>query len=471
LTIASEDRTLYAENSGAYVYITFEPMFDTTEIPEDEIRYIGGTTTAIAIPTGSYVYVKSHQPEGKVFHLPKGMKDPDKDMATVNAKVDDVLSQLISHVTECGNVHSLTREDLDVHNLPNATSDDTSVDSSEVLLTTRGGELLRQLILTHLDNKENPHTVTKAQVGLGSVNDFRIALDDNELMDTSRNDLYATIKHVHQIIYSREQLVVDIKPNTVVQVPCDEVGSADIGICDPAPKTLLLTENTVVCPIGLQVAYCDGIRHYLSQTTTEILSINKIDISPSVNPVPGYHYIYVDIDDNGSISHLGHTTDRPYYGKYPIDGTMDFFDVVTNTMYNSEGQQIYRVYLGKIYIEESNVFSNCVPVPKGSSYITRASVLASPNQTYIFDNPFFEAVDIIPKIFINGQWCDPKWNDQAGVRASYDFQRPDHLIVQTGTMGIAMPAISAGNAFTSESVPTTVTTDAPLLLEIYKRGV
>jgi hypothetical protein len=466
--VASE-RTLYVEGSGVYVYISDTLVEDYTTILDKDVRYIGGILSTIDIPERAFVYAKSHQPIGKVFHLPKGMRDPDQDMRTVNDRVSTVLAQLLAHIDATGNVHGVTREQLDLDNIPNSISDNPTLNSSEVLLTTKGSTTLFTIINSHKENQNNPHGITKAQLGLDKVSNLRIPLTESEVMDIERNDLYATIKNVHDIVFTREQQLVNIIPNTVVEVQSFPLSESDYGVCDPTAKTVVLDDNQVVCPSGLQVSYSIGNRYYISQITTSSMSIMKESISPSVDPVSGYHYIYADIDTNKNISGIGHTIHKPYYGKYPIPTEGDYFNTLTNRMYNSQGVEICRVYIGKIYVEEDNTFSSCIPVPKGCSYTHKTNLSIVPNQTYILDNPFFECVDVIPKIYINGQWCDPKWNDQVGVIATYDFQRPNNVIVQTGSMGLAMPAVSSGNAFTVESLPTTTTAAAPLMLEIYKR--
>lgn len=470
LSPRSTDRTLYAVGTSVAIYQSPTEVSDFNDISERDIRYIGGIKATLGLEKANYVYAKANSP-GKIFHVPKGMGDPDRDLSAVSELISTVSNLLQSHINEKGNVHDITKEMLEIDNLPNAISNDPTTDDEQVLPTTSATHQILSALLSHQNNSNNPHAVSKKQVGLELVSNFGIALNEEQLLDADRDDLYATIKNIHDLITLREQATSNIKPNTIVEVSQKDQYPSDIGLVDPETETIIYDDDNVICPPGLVVSYSRENRWYLSHKTTEAFSISKDTISPSVDPQEGYHYFYVDIDSSSNIVTFGHTRHRPYFGKVSINIDGDFFDLGNKIMYNKDGNVVTRVYIGKLYVESDGTYSDPIPVPKGNSVIYKPNVNVVHNTTYIFDNPFFENVDVIPKIQIDDQWCDPKWDDQIGVSAIYDSQRPDNIIVQTGKLGLAMSPKSAGNAFLDDNVSSTYSSPSPILLEIYKKDI
>jgi len=96
-------------------------------------------------------------------------------------KIAKAVSSLISHLANTSNPHSVTKSQVGLGSVPNvATNDQTPTYSDTTTLATLvSGEKLGVAfpkiklaitnLINHLANKSNPHAVTKSQVGLGNV--------------------------------------------------------------------------------------------------------------------------------------------------------------------------------------------------------------------------------------------------------------------------------------------------------------
>lgn len=105
-------------------------------------------------------------------------------MKTVNnlqTKIDTNADNLNSHKSNTNNPHSVTKSQVGLGNVPNVATNDqtptyivattlTKLTSGEKL-STAFGKIAKAIVdlITHIANKSNPHEVTKAQVGLGNV--------------------------------------------------------------------------------------------------------------------------------------------------------------------------------------------------------------------------------------------------------------------------------------------------------------
>lgn len=85
----------------------------------------------------------------------------------------DSMEELNSHLLDNNNPHKVTKIQVGLSNIPNSISDSTDLDSNETLATSKAVFLLKtdftNRISDHIDNFENPHKVTKQQVGLGNL--------------------------------------------------------------------------------------------------------------------------------------------------------------------------------------------------------------------------------------------------------------------------------------------------------------
>lgn len=105
----------------------------------------------------------------------------DAQMKGNQAKVDAVTSAYNAHAANKSNPHGVTKAQVGLSDVPNVStnnqaptytvSSNLSELSSGEVLSTAFGKLARAVssLISHIGNKSNPHAVTKAQVGLGSV--------------------------------------------------------------------------------------------------------------------------------------------------------------------------------------------------------------------------------------------------------------------------------------------------------------
>lgn len=447
------------------VYSSDKELPDFNLVDKDDIKSVGGVIQCTKVPGSTFVYARSTSSSGaEIFTLPAGEKDPEQSTNTVYKALED-LAKVVKDHKESGNKdHQITKDDIGLDKIPNAISTDKEVDDEKILATTKLTFDIWSLVKSHFDNKENPHDVTKDQVGLGKVHNYSTPVGPSEYLDVKRDDLYTTVKVVHDIMHNRELSICNLKPNLVVDCPIKPLAPSEAGLADPECDMFEVGGDKFKIKAGLRVTYGRDGKSYLSNTTEAELSIDKTDISSTVTPKPGFHYIYVNLNDAGIIMSMGSTRYRPIFGIYNNTNHSDWFNTAIGTMQTSDGEIINRVYVGKVLVDTSGNIDKLLPVPIGDKHTIRATHAINPNRDYTFNNPYMEEVEVTPYILISGKWGDPKWNDQAGVRAIYDEKNPDQVSVQTGIMGLAMIAGSAGNIFSN--ISQTYTSPCDLRLKI-----
>lgn len=124
------------------------------------------------------------------------------------AIIDALDARFVSHTEDKGNPHEVTKAQTglgDVDNFPTATSAE-SVAGTAVnrFMTPAGSSLLADRIATervaeHNADKGNPHQVTKAQVGLGNVDDYATATQA-QAESATVTDKFMTPQRTYQAI-------------------------------------------------------------------------------------------------------------------------------------------------------------------------------------------------------------------------------------------------------------------------------
>lgn len=129
--------------------------------------------------------------------------------ATTRTAVEQLTDTLVGgHLTDTNNPHSVTKAQVglgSVQNYPMATLLQAeeglradvymSAESTARAVSVQAGEPLGN----HQANTSNPHSVTKAQVGLGFVNNYSIA-SQSEMIEGIRSDRYTTPQRVFEAI-------------------------------------------------------------------------------------------------------------------------------------------------------------------------------------------------------------------------------------------------------------------------------
>ncbi|SFA87295.1 hypothetical protein SAMN05216249_10444 [Acetitomaculum ruminis DSM 5522] len=102
-------------------------------------------------------------------------------LSTAFGKIKKAVGSLISHLSNTSNPHSVTKSQVGLGSVPNVSTNNqtpTYTEASSLTALTSGeslstafGKIKKAVgsLISHLSNTSNPHSVTKSQVGLGSV--------------------------------------------------------------------------------------------------------------------------------------------------------------------------------------------------------------------------------------------------------------------------------------------------------------
>lgn len=132
----------------------------------------------------------------------------DRSMAQNQAAIDAVSAALNAHIADKTNPHGVTKAQVGldlVQNFSVATQADMDAGTSSTLyvtpntvasyVQTKAGSLINQ----HIADHTNPHQVTKAQVGLGNVDNFATATDAIALAGLSTTNFVTPSNVAHMI--------------------------------------------------------------------------------------------------------------------------------------------------------------------------------------------------------------------------------------------------------------------------------
>lgn len=110
-----------------------------------------------------------------------------EDLASPNMEFESILD----HLNDTDNkYHKVTKHQVELGNLPNATTD-VPVNSSETLATGKALYNVHSRLVEHANNYNNPHLIEKDDIGLGEVDNFPTATLA-EHVDGVREDAFTT---------------------------------------------------------------------------------------------------------------------------------------------------------------------------------------------------------------------------------------------------------------------------------------
>ena len=136
----------------------------------------------------------------------------------------DAQTNLAAHTSSTSNPHKVTKAQVELGNVPNvATNDQTPTYTAASTLAglTSGEKLSVSMgkiakgitdLISHLANKSNPHSVTKSQVGLGNVDNTS---DANKPISTATQEALNTMGMAMQNAFNNVQLELDGKADMV----------------------------------------------------------------------------------------------------------------------------------------------------------------------------------------------------------------------------------------------------------------
>lgn len=112
-------------------------------------------------------------------------------------KIEDIIK---AHLQDYNNPHQVTKEQVGLANVDNTADTDKPVsDATQALIDSTKNEL-NSSISSHVENKDNPHDVTKAQVGLDQVDNTS---DLNKPVSTAQQEAINTAKEeINQVLTS-----------------------------------------------------------------------------------------------------------------------------------------------------------------------------------------------------------------------------------------------------------------------------
>lgn len=324
-------------------------------------------------------------------------------------------------------------------------------------------ELYRQIndhgakLTDHVENHNNPHVVTKAQIGLDQVANFPPATDVTA-MDPNLDAAYMSPRQTTRLIKALVTLSPDIAPQSIVKAVMGvrPTNWDEVDCSLPTQHIVAVDFDTVTIREGLQVTYADqGYTRYSNITT----AATNLDVDVSTE---GIKYVYCDMDSAGTIVSYGITPHEPKVG-YTRDGhPYDFFCIPQNTMYDFADRPIRRTYIGKIYVN-SGAMQQVIPSPLGTEVIVPFNYPLFTSTRYLVNNPFIEDIDVQVEVLFNGFWGPTGWGYQAGITAHRSPQFPtENIIVQCGQMGFLAAGKESGtphgNQFVNVTEPENLTT-------------
>lgn len=192
------------------------------------------------------------------------------------------------HVDDKNNPHGVTKDQVGLGNVLNyaMATQQQAEQGTEVaaymnpLRTKQAIDfLVKPMIQQHIDDKNNPHAVTKEQVGLGSVLNYAISTQQQAEQGT-QNDLYMTPLRTKQSILVNAQPLVDAHANlrnnphgvTKGQVGLDQIPNA-------VTRQRTLGSDTTLLLAGAMADHVSSGDHdgrYVQKNTNVSLSLREV---------------------------------------------------------------------------------------------------------------------------------------------------------------------------------------------------
>lgn len=431
---------------------------------------IGGVHYEISSELNEKVFIKAGLGSGTVSIRIKGTVDPTTDITELAKMLSDTALLLNNHVlTVSGNPHQVTKEEVGlgnlfndlIHDVDTSLFDDTNDD--EALISLKAGRQLKAFTQAHIDTKSgNPHEVTKAEVGLGNVANYAPATEQ-EAIDQNNNAAYLTPYSGAIMVKDMIQVAASVRPQTVVagQIQSRLPGWTSNDISVPANLFTQTTNRQIKINPGLVVAYAYRGKVIISQPLD--LPVNMV--FPPNMPDDTY-YVAVNLDEKGRVNnyHMTHVT--PTEGTYKEATEGDFYNAATCEMVDSTGQEIRRVYIGKVYFR-NNVITQVLSVPFGHIATVPVPVTPALGKAAMVANPFIGKVKTTALVETDSKWAESRWNDQIGVIAS---PRPtdeyNNILIQVGQVGYVTGGASSGTALGESFI--TVTTPVRIAVKVEK---
>lgn len=174
------------------------------------------------------------------------------------------------HTTNTNNPHGVTKAQVGLGNVPNYTTATEEEALAGVSKTTLLTPYLANLMLTnstdqplaaHLLDKNNPHSVTAAQVGLGNVQNYGTATNDQTVLGTAAN-LYTTPAGIAYWWTNAAKIYVDQAIEQGTNLTAADVGLGNVvntGFASSAENAAGTVTQKYVDPAGVVTAIKNNV--------------------------------------------------------------------------------------------------------------------------------------------------------------------------------------------------------------------
>ena len=296
----------------------------------------------------------------------------------------------------------------------------------------------------HLEDNTNPHKVTKDQVGLGNVPNFKKATE-SDAIDSTNDNTFMTPHTTYVAVSKWVEMSMNVAAQTITQ---GKVGNRITGwsLLDCSSPSLVIekvSDKSYKVNKGLQVGFADSGKTRISTVSTKEFTIN-IPAEESSNSV---YYTYVELNADGDITAAAHTKNQPNEGMERGSTAGDFFNVARNIVLNINDEPIRRVYIGRVATSAGNI-TTMIPAPIGSEYVFPVVNTLVLGGRLLIRNPFVAEVNTTAEVEYNGNWGPTYWNDQVGVMATpYPNNPMEQCVIQCGLMGFLACGRESGSPF------------------------
>lgn len=453
--------------------------------PSENSTYlvVGGLRTNFLSQPGVWLWAKSVDTEGRdatllVRDIDQTADLPDE-LIELSEEFENLKQEFINHRTNKENPHDVDKDQINLDDIPNDISDDPESDSSTTLATTKLTHILKEAADTHYSREDNPHSVTKEQVGLGEVNNYGVASYD-EAMNHTCDIKYTTPRRVHDIM-DRRIMEFTINPLLPVMPQCvvdgivgefdvatdtlpDEDRGTDWGVLGVGrvPKTVTqLSQSSLRVNPWLRVSYAFNTEICISHPLEE-----GVDVSIDVNDpsMVGMNYLFAEVGEDQYFSDfyfLKHPTRRSPYNVHS-DYQGDTWCTADMTVYSHSGVKVRRVPIAMVYVSQVlqgedvvAAITDVQPVPVGERYTQVIGV--EPGDRFI--NSVYQdndaSVDV--RVLYKGTVTPARFHNHCGVYA-------DHYYHNTAGMYRTLIRVGAGGVFEADG-PHNLdldTTDSPV---------
>ena len=465
--------------------ISYYITSDTSLVVNDEyftsIKYnpneLGGLNYEVSTSkVEDVLWVKATKGTGTVSVKIFGTLDPSDDVNAVAAGLNTLRSEFTHHQNE-KNPHGTTKNEIGLGNLPNAKSDSVNSDNSNSLATSKAVYTVNEDLTSHKNNTSNPHNTNKGHVGLGNVNNFPIA-DENTYYDSTNNAVYMTPYSTYKAVSLWLEMSSSCKAQTVVKGKFGNLPSGWSHMdCDYPPEYLVKDSSTSITLKGpFQVCFADQGKARLSNILEDDITLSN----PSLATMTGIIYLYVDLDEYGTITKLNMTALCPFEGVHRGINSGDFYNTAENIMYDSTNEPVRRVYIGKLIIAPDRT-ATLIQLPIGDEYIMPITDYLALRERRVFDSPFIGRCEFKAEVEYDNSsiWGPSYWNDQTGVMASnypravntteYSYNDQNQFVVQVGQFGFIAPGMESGSPFASQFSDGAITSPCRIRVRCIKR--